>query len=184
MFMKINCDMKKFHNYAFPMPAVLVTCCNKKGETNVITIAWHTTISKKPPLYGISVAPSRYSHGIIQESKEFIVNFVPYSLVDKVHFCGTHSGRKTDKIKEAGLTLIPSKKIKTPVIEECYAHLECKLYDSLTLGDHNWLVGEVVNVMADEKAFIDDVLDNKIIEPTFYVGTNNYTTIDKNKTSF
>jgi len=180
--MKVNGDIDRFHCYGFPMPAVLVTCCNEQGKTNIITIAWHTTISRKPPLYGISVAPSRYSHDLILKSKEFVINFAPYDLVDKINFCGTHTGRKTDKVNETKLTLIPSQKLKkTPIIKECFAHIECKLFDSITIGDHSLLVGEVVNVAADEKAFIDNLLDNKKIRPTYYLGNNSYTTIDKEK---
>ena len=182
--MKISGNINKFYQYAFPMQAVLVTCNDDKGKTNVITIAWHTTISKKPPLYGISVAPSRYSHDIIKKSKEFTINFALYNLVEKVNFCGTHSGRNTDKIKETKLTLTSGQKIKTPLIEECFAHLECKLYDTLTLGDHTFFVGEVVNVLADENVFVNDLIDNKKINPPYYMGGNTYTTIDKTKKKF
>lgn len=182
--MKVNGNMDKFYHYAFPMQAVLVTCNDGQGKTNIITIAWHTPISKDPPLYGISLAPKRYSHELIQKIKEFVVNFVPYELVDKVHFCGTHSGRNVNKIEETGLTLMPSQKVKAPMIKECYAHLECKLHKMLPLGDHTLFIGKVVNVLADKNAFIDDLLDNKKIQPTYYIGGDNYTAIDKTKKIF
>ena len=105
--MKKTGDMKKFYHYSFPMQAALLTVQTENKNTNVITVAWHTTISKKPPLYGVSIAPARYSHGLIEESKEFVINFAPYDLVEKVHFCGTRSGRNTDKIDETKLTLVP-----------------------------------------------------------------------------
>jgi len=177
--MKIKGDIGKFYHYAFPMQAVLVTCNDEKGKTNVITIAWHTPISRNPPLYGISIAPKRYSHGLIEKTKEFVVNFAPYQLVDKVNFCGTHSGRKTNKIEDTKLTLIPAQKIKVPLIKESYAHLECKLARTLTAGDHTLFIGEVVNILVDENAFADDLLDNKKIQPVYYIGDNRYTTIDK-----
>jgi len=182
--MKVNGNMDKFYYYAFPMQAALVTCNDEKGKTNVITIAWHTAISKKPPLYGISIAPSRYSHDLIKKSKEFVINFAPYSLVEKINFCGTHTGKKTNKIDETKLRLTPGEKIKTPLLEECFAHLECKLYDTLTLGDHTFFIGEVVSILADENAFVDGLLDNKKIKPTYYLGGNVYTTIDGNKKKF
>ena len=179
--MKVKGSMDKFYYYAFPMQAVLVTCNDENEKTNIITIAWCTPISKEPPLYGISVAPKRHSHGIIEKSKEFVINFAPYELVDKVHFCGTHSGRKTNKIDETKLTLLPSEKVKTPLIKECFAHLECKLHKTLTLGDHTFFIGEVVNVLADEDAFEDDLLINEKIQPTYYIGGNEYTAIDKTR---
>ena len=182
--MKINGKMNKFYYYAFPMQAVLVTCNDEKGKTNAITIAWHTPISKDPPLYGISVAPSRYSHDLIQKTKEFVINFVPYEQAHIANFCGKNSGIDTDKIKEMDLTLTPSQKLKTPIIKECFSHLECKLYETLTLGDHTMFIGEVVNVLADKDAFIDDLLDNGKIKPTYYIGGNVFTTVSKAKKKF
>jgi len=163
------------------MPTVLVTCNDENGETNIITVAWHTTISKSPPLYGISVAPKRYSANLIKKTKEFVVNFVCYDLVDKVHFCGTHSGSKTDKVKKTKLTLMPSKNVKVPMIEEGYAHLECKLKESLILGDHTLFIGEVVAVQVDEKVFKNDLLQIDMIQPLYYIGGNSYTTLNENK---
>ena len=179
--MKINGTLEKFYQYAFPMQTALVTCNNEKRKTNIITIAWHTPISTKPPLYGISISPKRYSHDLIKKNKEFVVNFAPYHLVDKAHFCGKHTGRKTDKTKETKLTLIPSKKLETPSIKECYAHLECKLKQNLTMGDHTLFIGEVLTVQTDDQAFKNNLLQTDKIQPLYYIGGNSYTTLNKNE---
>ena len=106
--MKIEGTVGKYYHYAFPMQTVLVTCNDKEGKTNIITLAWHTTISRNPPLYGISISPKRYSYALIKKSKEFVINFIPYSQVEAAQYCGTHSGRTTDKLCKTGLTLILS----------------------------------------------------------------------------
>ena len=182
--MKIRGKMDKYYYYSFPMQAVLVTCIDKKGKTNVITIAWHTPISKKPALYGIAVAPKRYSHKLIDENKEFVINFLPFNLVDKIHLCGTHSGREIDKISETKLILKPSEKIKTPRIEEGYAHFECTLYSKTTIGDHSLIIGKIENILIDENAFTDNILDNKKIKPAYYLGDNTYTTLSEETEEF
>lgn len=179
--MKTKRNLNKFYHYAFPMQAALVTCNdNKKDKTNIITVAWHTTISRSPPVYGISIAPHRYSHDCINDAKEFVVNFAPHTLMEQVNYCGTHSGRTTDKVKDTYLSLISAKKIDTPLIKECFAHLECKLHDTITLGDHTLMLGKVVAVSADNNAFKNDILDPTKVKPTHYLGDNIYTTIDKN----
>ncbi len=182
--MKESIDLKNYYNLAFPMSAVLVTCDDEKGKTNVITIGWHTTVSKNPPYYAISVAPGRYSYDLIQKSKEFVINFCSFKLVNEIHFCGTHSGRKTDKIKDAGLSLISSEKVKTKSIKQCYGHLECKLHDSITIGDHVLLIGEVLNARADKEVLDGKICDNKKTETCFYLGNNSYTKIDGIKKKF
>ena len=183
-WLKKTGDIKKFYQYAFPIQSALVTCNNAEGETNVITIAWHTPISKKPPLYAISVAPSRFSHDLIRNSGEFVVNFAPINIVDKVHFCGSNSGRNVNKLEETDLTLGKSNVVNTPIIKECFAHLECNLYESTTFGDHTLFIGEVVNILFDEKSFKNDLLENQRIRPCYYVGSNTYTTIDKTRNKF
>ncbi len=179
--MKIDGNLGKFYQYSFPMQTVLVTCNDENGKTNVITIAWHTTISKKPPLYGISIAPNRYSHDLIKKNKEFVINFVHFDFVEKAHFCGTHSGRSTDKVDHTNLTLTPAKIVNVPFIKECFAHLECKLVQDITMGDHTLFIGEVVSVYADEDAFENDLLQVNRIQPLYYIGGNSYTTIDRLK---
>jgi flavin reductase (DIM6/NTAB) family NADH-FMN oxidoreductase RutF len=179
--MKVDASLEKYYHYAFPMQTVLVTCNDDAGKTNIITLAWHTPISRTPPLYGISIAPKRYSHGLIEKTKEFVVNFVPYSFVEAADYCGTRSGSSTDKVCQTGLTLIPSKKLTVPRIKEGYAHLECKLVQSIPVGDHTLFVGEVVAVSADENAFKDDLLRTETVHPLYYIGDNSYTTLDRVK---
>jgi flavin reductase (DIM6/NTAB) family NADH-FMN oxidoreductase RutF len=179
--MKSEGTVEKYYHYAFPMQTVLVTCNDKEGKTNIITLAWHTPISRRPPLYGISVAPKRHSYGLIREKKEFVVNFIPYALVEAAQFCGTHSGRSTEKLCQTGLTLLPSSKLSTPRIKEGFAHLECTLEQDIPLGDHQLLVGKVVAVSADEDAFKDELLRTDHIHPLYYIGDNAYTTLDRAK---
>jgi len=179
--MKVQGSIKKYYQYAFPMQTVLVTCNDREGNTNIITLAWHTPISRNPPLYGISISPKRYSYALIKKSKEFIINFIPYSLVEAAQFCGTHSGRVTDKLCKTGITLKPSMKLSTPRIEEGYAHLECTLVKSIAVGDHTIFVGEVVAISADDDAFKDELLRTDRIHPLYYIGENAYTTLDRAK---
>jgi len=176
--MKVEGPLEKFYQYSFPMQTVLVTCSDKQGKTNIITIAWHTPISVKPPMYGLSIAPGRYSHDLIGDTKELVVNFIPYNLVEKAHFCGKNSGRKTDKILETKLTLSPARKIKTPIIKEGYAHLECCNVKNYSIGDHTFFVGEVVCVQTTEGTFENNLLRIEDTSPLYYIGGNSYTTID------
>ena len=173
--MKISIEPEKYTYYTFPKMAALVTVMDKE-KPNIITLAWHSPLSFNPPLYGISVDHKRYSHNLIMDSKEFVVNFAPFGIVEKLHYCGRHSGRNVDKFRETGLTPVPAEKVKAPLIKECYSHLECRLAETKKYGDHTLFVGEVVNVAADENAF-EKIL--KDVLPVYYLGENTYTTINK-----
>ena len=179
--MKVNVSVENYYQYAFPMPTVLITCNDDKGKTNIVTVAWHTTLSRKPPFYGVSLASKRYSYELIKKTKEFAINFIPYELGRKAHFCGTHSGRRTDKAKETNLQMEPAKKIRTPILTDAYVNFECTLHHEIPVGDHILLVGEVVAVHAEEHAFINDILNTDHTQPLWYLGNNRYTTLDKTK---
>jgi flavin reductase (DIM6/NTAB) family NADH-FMN oxidoreductase RutF len=181
--MKKTGNIDKFYYCSFPMQAILVTC-DDHNKTNAITIAWHTPISKNPPLYGLSIAPKRYSHKLILESKEFVINFLPYEYTKNIHYCGTRTGKGKDKITDAELALENSDSVKTKRIKQAYSHLECKLYDNISLGDHTLIIGEIQKAVIDEKAYENDVLKNKEIKPTYYLGNNMYTRIDDSITEF
>lgn len=124
-------------------PVVLVST-QSGGKRNILPIAWVTPISHKPPILCISVSLANYSNKLIKESKEFVVNVPGKELISKVEYCGGVSGKDTDKFKESGLTPVNSKKIKAPTVDECLAHLECKVIDIVEAGDHTIFLGEVL----------------------------------------
>ena len=140
-------------------PVVMATCVDKKGRPNIITLGMYMPISIRPPQVCIGVAPQRYSHDLIADIGEFVVNVPSINIEKEMHYCGTKSGRNVDKFKETGLTPIPALKVKPPRINECFSHIECKVVQSITCGDHTLFVGEVVATTADRNVMKGEVID-------------------------
>lgn len=136
-----------------PRLAVLVTCCDKEGTANLLTVAWHTPLSHEPPLLGISIAPARFSHGLIQETAEFAVNIVGPSLRRAVEICGERSGREVDKFNLAGLETQPAKYISPPVLSAALGVIECRVVQQVETGDHTFFVGEALHGEARMECF-------------------------------
>lgn len=159
-----------------PKLTVLLTCADKAGKANIITLAWTMPVSMNPPLLAVSISPRRHSHKLIQETKEFVINIPTMEFVKETLFCGRRSGRDFDKFKETKFTPLPAKTVKVPIIKECVAHLECRLYKRITAGDHSLFIGEIQAAYADENAFADkyDLEKTKLI---FHVGGNEFTTL-------
>jgi flavin reductase (DIM6/NTAB) family NADH-FMN oxidoreductase RutF len=142
-----------------PMSVVMATCIDSNGKPNIITLGMYMPISSNPRLVCIGVAPRRYSHDLIINSGEFVVNVPSLDLEEEMHYCGTKSGRDYNKFEELGLTPIPAKKVKSPLIKECFGHLECKVVDTRTYGDHTLIVGEVISATINEEVLTDGKLD-------------------------
>ena len=135
--------------YLYPIPAVLVTC-GPADRPNIITLAWVGTVCSEPPMVGIGIRASRYSHALIKQHGEFAVNLPTAQMVRVTDYCGVVSGHKVDKFAAAGLTAAPAKVIRTVVIAECPVNIECRVTQVLSLGSHDLFLGEVVAVQADE----------------------------------
>ena len=138
-------------NMLYPLPVVMVSC-NRKGEKpNIVTVAWTGTICSDPAMVSISVRPERYSHDIIEETGEFVINLVTKDLTYATDYCGVRSGRDVDKFKEMNLTPLPSKMIDAVGIEESPVNIECKVVEVKKLGSHDMFIAEVVNVTVDDR---------------------------------
>lgn len=138
-------------NMLYPLPAVMVSCERPGEKPNIITIAWTGTICSDPAMLYVSVRKERYSHAIIKESGEFVVNLVGEEQMKAMDWCGVRSGRDYDKFKECGLTAIASQKVNAPTIAECPVAIECKVKQVIELGSHDMFIAEVIAVAVDDR---------------------------------
>ncbi len=141
----------------YPLPAVMVSCANAAGESDIVTVAWTGTVCTNPPMLYISVRPERFSYHIIRESGEFVVNLTTRDLQRVCDWCGARSGRDYDKWAECGLTAAAASKLSlAPVIEQSPVNIECRVVEVKELGSHHMFLAAVEAVQVDE-----DLLDAK-----------------------
>jgi flavin reductase (DIM6/NTAB) family NADH-FMN oxidoreductase RutF len=146
-----------------------------------MTVAWHSSISFKPPLYGIAVSPKRFTYQLITESREFGINFIPSEKASLAAAIGGTSGQQMDKFERFNIKKEKPVKTAAPILKDAYATYECKLVDSKPYGDHMWIVGEIVAVHLLVKAFTPaEILDLDKIKPLLYLGSDFYASADKN----
>jgi flavin reductase (DIM6/NTAB) family NADH-FMN oxidoreductase RutF len=127
----------------YPRQVILATS-HSGGKSNIITLGWHCPLSFKPPLIGISVGKTRFSHSLIEKGREFVVSIPTEEMLEKVLLIGNKSGRDTDKFTEFKLTPLQATAVKPPLIKECPINIECKVVGELDAGDHTLFSGEVV----------------------------------------
>lgn len=142
-------------NMLYPLPVVMVSCKREGEKPNIVTVAWAGTICSDPVMVSVSIRPERYSHDIIEETGEFVINLVTKDLAYATDYCGVRSGRDVDKFKEMGLTAIDSQKVSAPQIAESPVSLECVVKDIKRLGSHDMFIAEVVNITVDDR-YMDD----------------------------
>jgi len=148
----------------------LLLVSGEMGRANVMTIGWgllgHLWMG---PFFIVPVRPSRYTHKFIEETGDFTVNVPKIGMEEIADYCGTVSGREHDKFREKGLTLMPGRCVKSPIIAECIIHYECKVaYKTKVISKrlpgniisacyphgnyHTLYFGEILSTYADEDA--------------------------------
>ena len=140
----------------YPSPAALITSVDAAGKANIVTLAEVFNISiAKPVIVAIAIRPATYSHTLISETQEYVINLPPASLLAQVDGCGSISGRdQINKFERFGLTPLPADEVSPPLIAECPVNIECRVMSRHTIGDHDLFLGEVLAVHVD-----DDKLD-------------------------
>ena len=139
----------------YPVPAVMISCADEEGRSNIMTAAWAGTICSDPVMVSVSIRPERYSHDVIARTGEFVINLTTEDLTFAADFCGVRSGRDVDKFEYLHLTKLPSRKVKAPSIGESPVCLECLVTGIEKLGTHDLFLARVVQVSVDEQ-YLDE----------------------------
>jgi len=169
-------SVSTFHHLLHPYNTSLVTCCDPEGHPNIIAIAWLIPVSAHPPLVGMSIRPTRHSYGLIRTTGEFVVNVAPHEIAQQALFCGRRSGHDVDKFAATGLTAGKAQHVRPPIIEECIAHLECRVVQDVEAGDHHFVIGEVLAAYTRPGVLNDDGLyDLSHIHPLLHLGRDRFT---------
>lgn len=151
--MKKNLPLARVYRLLEPGPVVLVTTARKE-RANVMTLSWHLMMDFEPPLLGFVMSNRNFSFASLKATRECAINIPTVKLAKKVVGVGNCTGRRTDKFKKFQLTPVPASCIGAPLIDECYASLECRVVDASMATKYNFFVLEVL------KAWIDPAEQN------------------------
>lgn len=137
-----------------PLPPVLVSC-GDMNNSNILTVAWTGITCSDPAMTYVSIRKERFSHSMIKNSGEFIINLAPSDLVKTVDLCGVKSGKNIDKFVTCNLIKETSSKLSVPMIAQCPVNIECKVVEIKELGSHDMFLAEIVAVNVDDK-YLDE----------------------------
>lgn len=124
-------------------PVLLLTTMHK-GKPNVMTMSWHTMMEFEPPLVGCVVSANDFSFEALRKTRQCVLNIPTAERGRQVVKCGNVSGRELDKFAAFGLTTSPATLVAAPLIDECFANLECRVVDTRLTNRYNFFVLEVL----------------------------------------
>lgn len=130
---------EKFDDFcrALKGPGAFLVVQDSAGKPNPMTIGWSTMgIVWYEPIITVFVRPTRYTRGLMEKAKYFSVNVPVDAMKKELEYCGTHSGKDTDKIKKCGLRVSPGMIEGVSILEDCDLFYECEtVHKNLVSGE-------------------------------------------------
>jgi flavin reductase (DIM6/NTAB) family NADH-FMN oxidoreductase RutF len=111
-----------------------------------MTISW-TMVMDFTPVFAITTGAWNHSFAALRKHRECVIAIPTVDLLDQVVGIGTCSGADTDKFSRFGLTPLPARQVRPPLIKECLANIECRVID--IIERHNIVVLEGVAAHID-----------------------------------
>jgi len=144
--------MKKFpiekaFTFLEPGPVVLVTTVDG-NRANILTLSW-TMVLDFTPRFAFMTGPWNFSCNALLKNRECVITIPTVELAKKAVQIGSCSGAEIDKFKKFRLTALEAAAVKAPLIEECYANIECRIIDHIK--KHNIFVLEGVQAWVNDK---------------------------------
>jgi flavin reductase (DIM6/NTAB) family NADH-FMN oxidoreductase RutF len=142
--------LAKVYQTIEPGPVVLLATADG-GRANVMTMSWHMMVDFEPPLIACIVSEGDHSFGALRATGECVIAIPAVELAPQVVKIGNSSGRDIDKFASFGLTQVKAKRVRAPLIAECFVNLECKVRDPTLVDKYGLFILEVVKAWSDPK---------------------------------
>ena len=141
--------------YTFPMPVLLIATYNEDGSVDVMNMAWGGVCAEN--MVALNLDEDHKTSRNLKARGAFTLSIADLPHIREADFFGIASGNKMkDKFERSGLHAQKSARVDAPVVEEFPLTLECKVVECQHTVYGFRVLGEIVNVLADEK-----VLDEK-----------------------
>lgn len=155
----------------YPMPVLIIGTYDENGNPDAMNAAWGGIYDYN------QVAVSLGGHVTtdnIRKNKAFTISFATRKTVVQSDYVGLVSrAKEPNKIEKAGLHPFKSAKVNAPLFEEYPLTLECELVSlDGEMGEGGTLIGQIVNVSADESILTNGKIDIKKLEPIAFDGEN------------
>jgi flavin reductase (DIM6/NTAB) family NADH-FMN oxidoreductase RutF len=168
-----------------PRPIAWVSTLDADGRSNAAPFSYFNVFGEDPPVVAFSILSrsleDRKDTGTnVRLHGEFVVNLVSEDNLEKMNITAIDFGPGVSEFAEAGLTPLPSLKIKPPRIAESHVSFECRLMRIIELGPMRSLVlGEVLAMHIRDDAVIDAErahVDTPSLRLVGRAGPNSYVT--------
>jgi flavin reductase (DIM6/NTAB) family NADH-FMN oxidoreductase RutF len=143
-----------------PRPIAWVVSQDAQGVLNAAPFSFFNVFSGDPAVVAIGIGnrkpgQAKDSRANILETGQFVVNLVAEWNAEAMNVTGIEFDPSVDELAQAGLTPVPSTRVKPPRIAESPVALECELMQIVDMGESGLVLGRVVAMHVGDEFVLD-----------------------------
>ena len=160
---------KNFQDFAafFPQPVLVIGTYDEKGVPNAMNVGWGGMSGSK--YVNINISRNHKTTENILRKGAFTMSFADEAHLVEADYFGLATGYAENKLEKAGMRAVKSAFVDAPVIEDFPLTLECRVAELREIRGHVEIIGEVVNMSADESVLDENgQVDAALLRPLSY----------------
>ncbi|MBA2529789.1 MAG: flavin reductase family protein [Euzebyales bacterium] len=157
-----------------PRPIAWVSSLDGDGRRNLAPHSYFNVISSAPPILHFTSSGEKDSLRNVLATGEFVVNVVSADLVEVMNLTAADFPPQEDEFDWAGLEAVASARVAPPRVARARAAMECRVRDTVTMGNGTMVFGDVVHIHVDAAVWRDGRVDPDLLEPVGRLAGSNY----------
>ncbi len=160
-----------------PRPIAWVSTSSGTGVDNVAPHSLFTIASSDPAVVQFTSVGRKDSLRNVLETGEFVVNLAPESLLSAINESATDFSQGEDEFDLVGIEREPSARVRPPRVAGSPACIECKLHQTVEVGNSVIVLGAVVHIAVAEDVLVEGRPAIEKLAPLARLGGRQWSTI-------
>jgi len=162
-----------------PRPIGWISTISAGGVRNLAPYSYFNLMGSDPFYIAFGSTGLKDSVTNLREVPEFVANIVSMHVIEEMNFSSGNFPREEDEYQWAGLTPVPSARVRPPRVGEARAHLECEMVQIVTDRNTHIVLGRIVHAHVDPSVWKDGRVDPRLLDPVCRLSGSGYASLGK-----
>jgi flavin reductase (DIM6/NTAB) family NADH-FMN oxidoreductase RutF len=160
-----------------PRPIGWISTISADGVRNLAPYSYFNLMGSDPFYVAFGSTGVKDSLTNLREVPEFVANIVTMHVLQEMNFTSGNFPRDEDEYQWAGLTPVPSAKVRPPRVGEARAHLECEVVQIVSDRNTHIVLGRIVHAHVDPSVWKNGRVDPKLLDPVCRLAGSGYASL-------
>jgi flavin reductase (DIM6/NTAB) family NADH-FMN oxidoreductase RutF len=160
-----------------PRPIGWISTVSAAGVRNVAPHSYFNLMGSDPFYIAFGSHLEKDTVSNLRDVPQFVANIVSMDLLEQMNFTATNFPNDEDEFAWAGLTPMPSKKVRPDRVGEAKAHLECEVVQIIDDRHVHIVLGRVIHAHVDPSVWRDGRVDPRLLDPVCRLSGSGYASL-------